>query len=130
MLYHVGGLMQLSNDIFDVYKDQLHGIQTMVTTAVDIREIRKLFIDLLRDGYIAAFKTNYPAVNIKKFMDIISLGIFSRCFVCLDQLEEKQGSSGNIFSPHLYGRKERVCDMDTAVNKWRSLVYFLNHGFH
>ncbi len=123
MLFQLGGLMQISNDIFDLYKDQENGIQTLVTTAKDIREIRKLFIALLETGKAAAFKTHYATANIKKFLDIISLGIFSRCFVCLDQLETKQLSSGNIFSPENYSRKDMICDMDTMQNKWRSLMY-------
>ncbi|MBC7887547.1 MAG: class 1 isoprenoid biosynthesis enzyme [Ferruginibacter sp.] len=128
MLYHSGGLMQLSNDIFDVYKDQQHGIQTLVTTTKDIAEIRKLFIELLKDGYTAAYKTHYNTRNIKNFLDIISLGIFSRCFVCLDQLQQAQRLSDNIFSPEKYSRKDMICDMDTALNKWKSLKYYVQYA--
>ncbi|MEO7766845.1 MAG: class 1 isoprenoid biosynthesis enzyme [Ferruginibacter sp.] len=125
MLYHMGGLMQLANDIFDVYKDQQQGIQTLVTTTTDIRDIRKLFTELLKEGNTAAYKANYPAVNIKKFLGLISLAIFSRCFVCLDQLEEKQRSTDNIFIPQRYTRKDMICDMDTVQNKWKSLMYYV-----
>jgi len=125
MLYCLGGLMQLSNDIFDVYKDHQNGISTLVTTAKKIKELRFLYSALLQLGTEAAYKTGYPKENIRKFLGIISIGIFSRCYVCMDQLEKNEKRSGNVFDPKQYQRKDLICDMDTAVNKWRSLKYHL-----
>jgi hypothetical protein len=51
MLYKLGGVLQLSNDIFDVYKDSKDDIYTLVTTAKKISELRKLFLSLLAAGY-------------------------------------------------------------------------------
>jgi hypothetical protein len=123
MLHKLGGLMQLSNDIFDVYEDRQHKISTLITTAKKINDIRTVFMALLKEGYVAAYESNYPPHNVKRFLNMISIGIFSRCLVCLDQLEENEKRSGNIFTPHLYSRKELVCDMDTTANKWRSVKY-------
>ncbi|HMK02795.1 MAG TPA: hypothetical protein VK489_01335 [Ferruginibacter sp.] len=125
MLFCLGGLMQLSNDIFDVYKDQQQGIHTLVTTAKKIKDLRLLFSSLLEIGYAAAYKTAYTRKNIKSFLSIISLGIFSRCFVCLDQLEKLEARSGNVFEPARYKRNDLVCDMDKTANKLRSLGYHL-----
>ncbi|MEK6782336.1 MAG: class 1 isoprenoid biosynthesis enzyme [Bacteroidota bacterium] len=127
MLLRLGGLMQLSNDIFDVYKDLQHRIRTLATTTRDIREIRKLFGELLKDGYSSARKTQYRKDNVERFLDIISLGIFSRSFVCLDQLEERQRLSNNVFSPQHYSRSDLICDMDNPGNKWKSLMYHLKY---
>ncbi len=129
MLYKLGGVMQLGNDIFDVYKDSLQGIATLITTAKKINDIRILFTALMKEGYAAAYRSNYPSRNVKNFLDIISIGIFSRCFVCLDHLEKSEARSNNIFTPELYQRKDLVCDMDTVVNKWRSVKYhiLMNH---
>ncbi len=125
MLYKLGGLMQLSNDIFDVHEDCRDGISTLITTTKKISDIRRLFMELLKEGYEAAYQTNYPPDQVKKFLDIISISIFSRCLVCLDQLEKNEKRWNGIFSPHLYSRKELICDMDTAVNKWRSVKYHI-----
>ncbi|MEP7255656.1 MAG: hypothetical protein ABI666_07750 [Ferruginibacter sp.] len=125
MVYCLGGLMQLSNDIFDVYKDHKNGISTLVTTATKIKELRFLYSALLKIGTEAAYKSGYPKKNVRKFMGIISIGIFSRCYVCLDQLEKNEKKSGNVFDPKQYQRKDLICDMDTAANKWRSLKYHL-----
>ena len=125
MLYCLGGLMQLSNDIFDVYKDHQKGISTLVTRATKIKELRFLYSALLKIGTEATYKSGYPKKNIRKFLGIISIGIFSRCYVCLEQLEKNEKRSGNVFDPKQYRRKDLVCDMDTAVNKWKSLKYHL-----
>lgn len=128
MLWCLGGLMQLSNDIFDVYPDQLNGINTLLTSTKNISDIRQLFISLMQMGYTAAYATRYPRRNVKKFIDIISIAIFSRCLVCLDQLEKNEKRSNNIFAPHLYKRKDLICDMDTIINKWRSLRYHIKYA--
>ncbi len=125
MLHRLGGLMQLSNDIFDVYEDCRDGIFTLVTTTKKINDLRMLFYTLLKEGYAAAYRSNYSQRNIKRFLNIISMGIFSRCLVCLDQLEENEKRSNNIFDPQLYSRKELICDMDTSINKWRSVKYHI-----
>ena len=125
MLYCLGGLMQLSNDIFDVYKDHQNGISTLVTTTKKIKELRFLYTALLELGIEAAYKTRYPKKDIRNFIGIISIGIFSRCYVCMDQLEKNEKRSGNVFDPMQYQRKDLVCDMDTVANKWKSLRYHL-----
>ncbi len=127
MLYSLGGLMQLSNDIFDVYKDITDGVNTLMTTANRVNDVRALFSELLKEGYEAAHKTGYERANIKKFLNIISIGIFSRCFVCLDHLEKSEALSDNVFTPQLYNRKQLICDMDTALNKWRSVWYHIRN---
>ena len=127
-LYCLGGLMQIGNDIFDVYEDYQHGIETLITTAGHIRKIRTLFLALLQQGYAAAYKSGYPAANVKKFIDIISISVFSRCLVCLDQLQKMEKRSGNLFTPSKYKRKDLVCDMDTAANIWRSVRYHIKYA--
>src|SRR5437868_333975 len=123
MLFKFGGLMQLCNDIFDVYDDCRDGIHTLVTTAKKISTIRALVLELMKEGYAAAYQSNYPEENIKRFIDIISIGIFSRSLVCLDQLEQKEKLSDGVFVPTSYQRQDLICDMDTAKNKWRSVWY-------
>lgn len=128
MLYALGGLMQLSNDIFDVYPDLQDGVDTIVTTSKKIGELRILFLSLLQMGRALALRSGYPKERVKRFLDILSIGIFSRCLVCLDQLERNEKRSGGIFRPESYKRKDLVCDMDTALNKWRSVKYHLRYS--
>lgn len=125
VLYVLGSLMQLSNDIFDVYKDLQNGIHTLVTTTSNIIFLRKLYDETLQTGIQATLLLEYNKNDIRKFLQILSIAIFSRCYVCLDQLENNEKKSNNIFSPHLYTRKDLVCDMDTRENKVKSLKYHM-----
>jgi hypothetical protein len=124
VLYGLGGLMQLSNDIFDVYKDLQNGIHTLVTTTSNINVIRQIYDVKLKTSIQATLQLEYNKKDIRKFLQILSLG-FSRCYVCLDQLESNEKKSDNIFRPDLYNRKDLVCDMDTTSNKLKSIKYHI-----
>ena len=125
MLYSLGGLMQLSNDIFDVYKDYKNGVTTLATAATQINELRFYYMAVLQMGTKAAFRLGYPKRNVRKFLSIISIGIFSRSLVCLAQLQKNEKKSKGVFNVSIYSRKELICDMDTVGNKLKSLRYHL-----
>lgn len=125
MLYSLGGLMQLSNDIFDVYKDRQGGVSTLVTTSTSIKELRFHYTALLKISTATAYRSGYAKKSIRKFLGILHMGIFSRCYVCLDQLEKLEKRSGGIFDPRSYSSKDLVCDMDTIGNKFSSLGYMM-----
>ena len=120
LLYKLGGLMQFSNDIFDVYKDREAGIKTLLTETESIESIRSLFKKLLHEYYQIAFEMGFPKKQVREFLDILSIGLFSRCFVCLDQLEKNERSSGNQFRVNEYTRQQLICDMDKKINMLRS----------
>ena len=123
LIYQLGSLMQLSNDIFDVYKDSQQHIKTMVTTAVQINAVRIIFEEKLRSCYKDAYALALPRKNVEKFLSVLSLGIFSRAFVCLDQLERNERISNGRFNVEAYSRKQLICDMERISNIRRSAVY-------
>lgn len=126
LLNDLGGLMQLANDIFDVYKDREAGIKTLVTETTHIKNIRTFLKNHLIEYYKNAFETGFPKKNVAEFLNILSIGIFCRCFVCLDQLERNEKLTGNEFSVHKYSRKQLICDMDKKINMLRSAWSFIN----
>lgn len=127
-LYHLGGLMQIGNDIFDVYKDEKEGVKTLATTTENINALRILFNELMQKGYGLAYASGYKKNNVRKFVRIISLAVFSRCFVCLDHLEKTEAEHNGRFEPSLCNRSQLICDMDTAYGKWRSLLYHVQYS--
>ena len=126
LLYNLGGMMQLANDIFDVYKDREAGIKTMITETKSIKEVRLFFKKSLHEYYQNALETSFSIKNVRAFLDIISIGIFSRCFVCLDQLLKNETETGNEFDVHKYSRKQLICDMDKKSNMLRSAWSCIN----
>jgi hypothetical protein len=125
MLYQAGGVMQMANDIFDINKDLQNNINTFVTTAKHINDVRIIFNSHLESFYSAAINSHYPQKNVRKFSEVLSLGIFSRCFVCLDHLEKNESLTSNEFQPQKYNRQQLVCDMDTKKNMLHSAAYHL-----
>lgn len=124
-LYKIGGLMQFGNDVFDVYNDRNENIHTLLTTTKKIDEIRSIFLSVLQKSFDSTCQADFPRKNIKKFLRLISMSLCSRCFVCFDQLEKKETTTNNVFSPALYSRNDLVCDLDKAGNKWKSVKYFI-----
>lgn len=125
LLHQLGGTMQLANDIFDVYKDKENGIRTLVTETGNIHEIRLLLNTRLLYAYQQAYTLPYPTAAIQKFLSVLSIAIFSRCFVCLDHLQKNETFTNIKFQVNAYSRKQLICDMDTKKNMLRSAAYHL-----
>lgn len=121
LIAKLGGWMQLSNDIFDVYKDRESGIATLVTTCCDIKGLKKLFLTEIRKCFAEARNLPFSSQHIDAFLNRLSIGIFSRALVCLSQLEKSQQVTSGKFEVNQYSRKQLICDMDTAGNKLQSL---------
>ncbi len=126
MLFHAGGLMQLCNDIFDIYKDRENKIFTLATTCQNIRELKKEFLQQLAIVQLKISQLPFATKNKERFFNMIDLAVFSRTEVCLQQLMQVQRKNGGFNLPRL-SRSELICDMDTAKNKIKSTVYFLRH---
>jgi hypothetical protein len=126
-IYQVGGLMQLANDLFDVYEDSRQGINTLVTKSRKIDDLRSCYLRQRMIAMAAIRRLAYPEANKRVYLRKLSLGL-SRCQVCLDQLEKLEGKNGPGFHPLHYERKELVCDMEKWRNLLRSLIYYLKTG--
>lgn len=128
LLYRLGGLMQMGNDIFDVWEDHRAGTATVGTNCTDIRELRTTFSVELNEVIELAYQTSYRKKDIQKFNQMISLAL-ARVFVCLDQFEKLQKSSEDIFKIGDYSRKQLICDMQRPKNQLKMLKYFLKMNF-
>jgi len=124
MLYLLGGIGQLENDIFDIYKDYVNGIKTLPSTTTKIRELRETYITLMEKTFQLVHKTNYPLKNKKRFLRFLAL-IIARGFVCLDFLEKNEKKTNNTFSIKEYNRQDLVCDMGTIRSNLKLMAYYL-----
>ncbi|MBU2652162.1 MAG: hypothetical protein KKA81_14635 [Bacteroidetes bacterium] len=125
-LFRLGSLMQLGNDIFDVWKDSPQGIRTPVTASGKISRLRKIFINKLQDAMNACDEAGFKAENLFLFRRKFILAI-SRCFVCMDQLERLEQGTGGVFNPKEYSREQLVCDMERPLNILKAIGYFLKN---
>jgi hypothetical protein len=58
---HLGAILQVLNDLFDIYKDHHNGVQTLVTNTADIPFIAKE-LKALESTFMAQYQAlDYPA---------------------------------------------------------------------
>ncbi|MCU0375234.1 MAG: hypothetical protein MUF24_07995 [Chitinophagaceae bacterium] len=126
MLYQAGALLQLENDLFDVYKDQRDGIRTLATMAADIAPLRALYLQRWLLVKQAIAHTSHPAAGKARFRRILS-AIVARGFVCLDMLATRQHQNGGVFNPAVFTRKQLICDMEKPQNLLKTLYYFTRY---
>ncbi|MFO7719901.1 MAG: hypothetical protein R6W85_05600, partial [Gillisia sp.] len=51
----------------------------------------------------------------------------ARVFVCLDQFEKLEITTGNKFQIEHYSRKQLICDMQRPKNQLKALHYFIEN---
>lgn len=124
MIFQLGGLMQLGNDIFDVWEDVSQDIETLATRTISVNHLRNSFSAKLDICFELLLKCKYPVKQIQAFKRIILFGI-ARVFVCLDQFEKLQVSKTSLFQPTTYTRTQLICDMDLFKNKNAAIKYYL-----
>ena len=124
MIFQVGGLMQMGNDIFDVWEDCKQGINTIATVETDIKKLRRSFNSELDLAVNYANACEFKEKQIEQFLKFTLFGL-ARVYVCLDQLEKLQLTTNGIFTPHSYSRKQLICDMELPKNKKAALKYYL-----
>lgn len=123
LLYHLGAMVQLANDIFDVYKDHQDEILTLVTQSEKIQPIRLLYQNLHREFIELLAKTEFEQRNKRQFARYLNL-ILCRAYVCLDFLEKAEKSSQGNFNLEKYSRKQLVCDMEKPENLIMTFRYY------
>jgi hypothetical protein len=119
-IYLLGGILQLTNDMFDVYKDYKNKQQTLFTNTGDMKELKNLYWQKIQEMTGKFLALQYPFKNkraaLLKIMIILSRGI-----VCINQLIECQRKTDNVFSIQKYSREELICDMEKIGNIMKSI---------
>lgn len=119
-IYHLGALLQMMNDLFDIYEDHKNGLQTLASVANDINPLKREYIDLIDKTIILFRNLDYRPKRIRKTLYKI-ITVVSRGCVCLNQLLALQGDKGN-FNAGNFTRRDLICDMEKISNIRRSLA--------
>lgn len=122
LLFHIGFLGQLENDIFDIYKDYVTGIKTLATTAKSIANLRLNYVTIMNTIFSMITQLDLPDKNKKKFSRLFSI-VACRGLVCLDQLQKLETSKFEISK---FTRKQLICDMGTFRNTIKWIGYYIN----
>lgn len=123
LLYTLGSLMQLENDLFDIYKDYQDQIATLPTITEKVDNLRTLYSHLHDEVMGLLKKTKYKRKNQRYFARYINV-VICRGYVCLDCLEQNEKHTDNSFIIKHYRRKQLICDMERPVNIIKAFKYY------
>lgn len=124
MLYQLGGIMQLGNDIFDVWEDTRDGIATIATSTSNLKVLRKYFTAELEKTHTMLADIGLEAKTEKRFKRMINLAL-ARVYVCLDQYEALAIKKSGKFNVMNYSRNQLICDMQKPKNQVKAINYYL-----
>jgi len=113
--YQLGGMIQMTNDLFDIYKDTMAGIHTFANTQNEFEKIRDQYISQVHKYNQSIEKLEYNDSKKLKFQIKLSL-IPALGYVALENLKQLQGKA-DILKPFKdYARKDLIVDMEKVKN--------------
>ncbi len=122
MLYNLGAIGQLENDLFDVYKDFKAGLRTLATSVSNVGHLREIYENQIYKIFGLINMTEYPEKNKNKFKHFSAMVVCSG-LVCLDMYQTLSKSSENKFQIQKYSRKQLICDMQRLSKLLKMLHY-------
>lgn len=124
MLYNIGAIGQLENDIFDLYKDHKDGIKTLSTIHTSIQGLGETYQSWIRlyENSLAELEFNEKSkASFERFTRILYL----RGNICLQQYQELEHNMGGRLDVSKCQRNELICDMGKLGNQIKLLNLFL-----
>ncbi|WP_127132849.1 class 1 isoprenoid biosynthesis enzyme [Pseudoflavitalea rhizosphaerae] len=118
LLYPVSGLMQLTNDVFDVWKDLQKSLYTIPNLYWNYEKLKTMFLNEINSINNQVAQMTYPESNRKNFL-IRTHALNAMGWMSLQQLREV--AVQKPFSEA--SRKELVCDMDSLPRQLRWVGY-------
>lgn len=129
ILYPAAGLMQLTNDAFDVWKDVHKGVYTLPNLYRNFEQLQQLFLAEISRINQRLWQLPYP-VKAKQTFAIIIHSLHAMGWMSLVQLKQVTAGVTSIEELKQLSRKELVCDMDSFQQqlKWlRHIRTFTNY---
>ena len=121
VMLHMGGLLQMSNDIFDVYKDYKDGIFTFANTHTNFPQLEIYYTQECRQFCKNTRGLPFKHAQKERFIMFIAI-IMGRGLVALRQyknIQQKQG--GGILQYDKLPRHQLITDMEKPINMWRTI---------
>lgn len=127
-LFQLGSLMQLENDVFDIYKDNKSEIATLPTTLSRVAELRTLYMEQMNLMIGLSYKMDYPKKQVEQFLDRV-MPVINRGFVCLDKYQWLEKNNEGVFNLSSFTREQLICDMEKPGNFFSTIHYQLKNHY-
>lgn len=125
--YTFGGMIQMTNDLYDTYKDTQEGIATFANTIPDIEKIKGIYQDQKNEflGHIQ----NLPVSHFKKVQFCIRTSLIASFGdIAIQQLNQLKDNLGQLPNLRLVPRKQLIIDMEKPFNIGRLFVHAYQNG--
>ena len=120
--YALGGVIQLTNDLFDIYKDMQEGISTLAIRAKQYEAIYALYhkhAEALNESIRKLPVTNSRKTDLSIILNVIA----SFGYVALDNLARLQANNTYLPAFESLARKDLIIDMEKNVNRFKLLKF-------
>ncbi len=111
VIYKTGALLQLCNDIFDIYKDIQKGIYTLPRSYTDIADLKQYFLDSYNELLSRANALPLPRHNVEAFLRRPQF-LFAMTLVSLNNLSRLQAKAKGKFRWEECSRSQLICDAE------------------
>jgi hypothetical protein len=122
VLFYIGSLMQLGNDLFDMFKDLRDGIITLPDRCTDFQKLKRLYMARVRECNRLIYSLPYKHRSKEQFATSMHL-ITSRSIVVLDKMIHLENQLGRPLNFNQLSRKQLICDMEKGKNIMKWLYY-------
>ena len=120
--YQLGGMIQMTNDLYDIYKDTIAGIYTFANTQNEFDKIRDQYVSQIHKYKISVEKLDYD--DSKKLIFQIKLSLIPALgYVALENLKNLQGDTERLKPFSAYPRKDLIIDMEKIKNIFKLIKY-------
>ncbi len=117
MAFPMAGLMQLTNDVFDVWKDIRSGVFTIPILYRRYGRLERRFSAESARFNQGLARLPFPAAHRKKYA-LTMHALHAMGAIALRNLRQEARGVQNVTELALLGRKRLVCDMDSMSRKW------------
>lgn len=126
VLFLIGSLYQLGNDIFDLYKDVRDNIYTLVNTCENYAALQERFLDRIKWQNQKIMDLPYAKKDKEAFCIVMNT-INARSMVALDQFIQFEKQHKSKINWWQQERKAMIVDMEKASNflKWLHYIWKL-----
>ena len=122
ILYPAAGLMQLTNDAFDVWKDVQNKVYTLPNLYRDFGQLQQLFLSETGTINNKLWQLPYPA-KAKQAFSITIHSLHAMGWMALEQLKNATAGISTFDELSQLSRKVLVCDMDSFQQKRKWLQH-------
>ncbi len=122
--YRIGTLIQLTNDLYDIYKDIQDDIVTLPGRMRDAYAFEIFFKEQIAEMNRLIFQLPYPLKRRQEF-SLSMAGIYSFGLIAIAQLKKIQGNASQLPGMGTLPRKALIIDMEKTGNliRWFRFTY-------